>query len=275
MTGSLALVAALSAVASCGARPAAAPEPARHTASMTVLEGGGHGPQLCYAVMTSDPPQCDGPDVVGLDWAEVAHESSGGVKWGRYRLVGTWDGRRLTLTEPPGEPEATPAREPGRLDTPCPAPEGGWRAVDEATTTEKAMNKAVERARTAEDFAGAWFDRLDPAPTPVREEPIDAARHVVNLRFTGDLAARERWIREVWGGPLCLTPAERTEAELLAIQRDLGEEKDAGILATSPDPVTNRVNVSVWVVSDDLRRRLEDRYGAEAISIEGAFRPAG
>ncbi|TMR37748.1 hypothetical protein ETD85_06975 [Nonomuraea zeae] len=38
---------------------------ARYTAGLTVLEGGGHGPQLRTTVAESLPPQCAGPDVAG------------------------------------------------------------------------------------------------------------------------------------------------------------------------------------------------------------------
>ncbi|MEV0617968.1 hypothetical protein AB0I81_31910 [Nonomuraea sp. NPDC050404] len=268
----------MSAVASCGTEVARPPEPIRYTASIPVLEGDGHGPQLCPVLMTSDPPQCHGPDVLGWDWSKVEHESERGVKWGTYRVTGTWDGARLTLTEPPGEPdERKPPKEDGLgLDTPCPAPEGGWRVLDPARTTEKTMNRALERARTADDFAGAWLDRLAPMPPhPEEQMEVDAESYVINLRFTGDLAEREGWIREVWGGALCITAGQRTEAEMLAIQRRLEGVKDAGIVSTSANPITGKVVIGVWVADDGVRGRLEGEYGADAITVEGRLQPVG
>lgn len=220
-------LAATLALVSCGAQQAASP--ARYEASVTVLEGGGHGPQLCMAVAESLPPQCGGPDVVGWDWNQVKHESLHGGKWGSYRVVGTWDGARLTLTEPPGEPGPPKADPPGdRFAGACPEPEGGWRPVDPAKTTERTMHAAIERAGTAEAFAGAWIDRLGPEPDPVREQVLDARRYVVNLKFTGDLSGREAWIREVWGGALCVSGARHSQAELRAIQQEAAEEPEPG-----------------------------------------------
>lgn len=77
----------------------------RYRLSATVLESPGHGPQLCHAVAESYPPQCSGPDVVGWDWAAVeGEETASGTTWGVYEVTGTWDGTRLTLTEPAGPP---------------------------------------------------------------------------------------------------------------------------------------------------------------------------
>lgn len=88
---------ALAVLTACGA------EPVTYAAdAVAVLESPEHGPQLCAAVATSLPPRCEGPDVVGWDWSAVRHESVRGTKWGWYRVAGTWDGSRLTLTEPPG-----------------------------------------------------------------------------------------------------------------------------------------------------------------------------
>ncbi|MFG1702980.1 hypothetical protein ACFLIM_07290 [Nonomuraea sp. M3C6] len=271
-TAALGLVAALT-LASCGAQEAAAPP--RYQASLTVLEGGGHGPQLCSMVAQSLPPQCGGPDVVGWDWSKVAHESVRGVKWGSYRVVGTWDGARLTLTEPPGEPARADPEAEDRFASPCPEPEGGWRPIDPAKTTERTMKEAMERARTAEEFAGTWIDRLGPQPDPAKEEELDARRYVLNLRFTGDLSGREAWIREVWGGALCLTGAQRTETELHRIQRAIEAELAGGMVSTSPDEIANRVNAVVWLATDDLRRRLDEKYGGGAIALDGMLKPVG
>ncbi|WP_188190710.1 hypothetical protein [Nonomuraea sp. SYSU D8015] len=280
----LGLAAALT-ITSCGAQEvtshAPPTPPTRYQASLTVLEGGGHGPQLCQAVLESDPPQCGGPDVVGWDWSKVEHESRGGVKWGEYRVVGTWDGARLTLTEPPGEPVAE-RRDPATEDdfaSPCPEPEGGWRPVDPAKATQESLEKAMARAATAEEFAGAWIDQNFPDPAPTTPEEMekqgnDPKRLVLNLRFTGDLAGREKWIREVWGGALCVSGAQRSEAELREIQRQVeGELGEGGFTAVSSSVTRNRVEVAVWVATDDLRRRMDDKYGAGAVMVTGVLEP--
>ncbi|WP_406673857.1 hypothetical protein WBK31_35795 [Nonomuraea sp. N2-4H] len=108
---------ALLALTACGGGDTTTAEPVTYAAdSVTVLESPEHGPQLCSTVAESLPPQCSGPDVVGWDWSKVRHESHGGTTWGQYRVVGTWDGAKLTLTEPPGP--ATSGRRRSRASAP-------------------------------------------------------------------------------------------------------------------------------------------------------------
>ncbi|MGP3954640.1 hypothetical protein ACTWPT_01485 [Nonomuraea sp. 3N208] len=273
-TAALGLAAALT-ITSCGTESAASPAPPpRYEASLTVLEGGGHGPQLCMAVADSLPPQCGGPDVVGWDWSKVKHESLRDVKWGEYRVVGTWDGGKLTLTEPPGEPVRGQEDPEGqdRFASPCPEPAGGWRPVEPAKTTERTMKEAIERARTVKEFAGAWIDRLGTEPDPEQEETLDARKYVVNLRFTGDLQGREGWIREVWGGALCVTGARHSEAELQRIQREAETAVGDGLVSASTDEITNQVKVATWVAGDDLRRKLDQKYGAGVVVLDSVLK---
>ncbi|MGV9380753.1 hypothetical protein ACWDRB_33400 [Nonomuraea sp. NPDC003707] len=270
-TAALGLLTTL-ALAGCGASEAAAPP--RYEASLTVLEGGGHGPQLCMMIMESLPPQCSGPDVVGWDWNKVDHESQGGVKWGDYRVVGTWDGARLTLTEPPGpSAKAAPARQVD-FTSPCPAPEGGWRPVDPAKATQQAMEQAMSRAGAVEEFAGAWIDQSymegKPAESPEANDPL---RLVLNLKFTGDLSGREAWIREVWGGALCVSGAARSESELREIQRQVEAELGGGLVSASTNVLRNQVDVLVWAATDEQRRGIEAKHGAGAVALDGVLKP--
>jgi hypothetical protein len=273
-TAALGFAAALT-ITSCGAQAAVPELSPRYEASLTVLEGGGHGPQLCSMVAESLPPQCGGPDVVGWDWSKVEHESQGGVKWGEYRVVGTWGGARLTLTEPPGKP-VRGQEDPGgsdRFASPCPEPAGGWRPVDPARTTERTMNEAIERARSAKEFAGAWLDRLGPEPGPEQEQTSDARKYVVNLRFTGDLQGREQWIREVWGGALCVTGARHSEAELRAIQQEAEKAVGDDLVSASTDEIGNRVTVTTWLAGDDLRRQFDQKHGAGVVVFDSMLKP--
>jgi hypothetical protein len=247
----------------------------RYTASLTVLEGQGHGPQLCEVVAISNPPQCGGPDVVGWSWDSVPHESLSGVRWGWYEVVGTWDGSRLTLTEPPREPTAPDGVPPASRDdlkSPCPEPEGGWRAIEPDRTTQKAMERAIERASEVKAFAGAWIDSHflgSHFPTD-SDEPMNV---VLNLRFTGDPQSREAWIREVWGGPLCLSRAERDLGELTAIQARVASEK--GVISTSTGEARGMVRVRLWLATDELRERLDREHGKGAVQVESVLRPVG
>lgn len=248
----------------------------RYGASTMVLESPDHGPQLCLGgVADSYPPQCGGPDVVGWDWDEVdGEEAESGTTWGEYAVVGTWDGERLTLTEPPGPPgPRTSLLERGQdLSTPCPTPPGGWAVVDE--TKLGGQGAAFEYANTQPDYAGGW---LDQSINPASQEPIDEsamndpAKLVLNLRFTGDLERHEAEVREVWGGALCVTEADRTVEELQRIQREVQDE--LGALFSVADQVEGTVKVGVTVEKPGLQASLDERYGKGVVEIIGALRP--
>ncbi len=95
-----------------------------------VLENAEHGPQLCYMVQDSYPPQCEGPDIVGWDWPAVEAESASGTTWGNYRITGIWDGARFTLTESATAGTGTSYPDGGYdFSAPCPEPSGGWPAL--------------------------------------------------------------------------------------------------------------------------------------------------
>jgi hypothetical protein len=282
--------AALLAVAACaapgvdGVTPAGPPSEQRYQVAATVLESPEHGPQLCQAVATSLPPQCGGPDIVGWDWEAVESESAGGTTWGAYQLVGTWDGERFTLSEParPAGPESAAGAVPGTPDfvSPCPEPDGGWRPHDPARATVQAQEEALARAAQAPDYAGAWLDQsyLDDLdvdrddPTAVEELANDPTRLVLNVRFTGNPQEREQWIRQVWGGALCVTTATRTLQELLDIQQELHRDYP-DLLGSGVDEVGNAVVAQVPVASPELQRQLDDRYGEGAVILDGWLQP--
>lgn len=251
-------------------------EEQRYTASTMVLESPNHGPQLCLGgVADSYPPQCGGPDVVGWDWGAVeGEEAESGTTWGDYTLVGTWDGERLSLTEPPGPPgPATPIRSGERdFSTPCPPPPGGWAVVDESKLD--GQGAAFEYANGQPDHAGGW---LDQSLNPASDEPIDEAamndpaKLILNLRFTGDLERHEAEVREVWGGALCVTEGEHTVAELQRIQHELGNELD--IVGSVADQLEGVVEVLIAVEEPGLQDRLDERYGKGVVEVIGALRP--
>lgn len=243
------------ALGACSTQHAARVQP-RYEADLTVLEGGGHGPQLCGYVNTSMPPQCSGPDVRGWDWNKTHHEAQGGVLWGDYHVVGTWDGSRFTLTEPPGSPGPQPTQV-ADFSSPCPAPPGGWRAVDPAKATQDAQQAAIDRAKTAKEYAGAW---------------IDQGPGVLNLMFTGDLTGREAWIRQVWGGGLCVSGAAHSDKELSTIQSRL-EREQPGFVAIGASVRENRVDLMVWVATPEKQHELDAEFGAGLVALSGMLRP--
>jgi hypothetical protein len=250
--------------------------------TLSVLESPEHGPQLCSGMADSLPPQCGGPDIVGWSWDDVdGEETVGGTTWGAYELVGTWDGGRFTLTERPAPP--APIDHWGDLDfaSPCPAPEGGWAVVDPAKATQAALDAAGSRAQARDDFAGMWVDQ---SINPASGEPIegledelalnDPMKLVLNVRVTGDVAATEQDLREVWGGALCVSPAERTRDELTGIQDEVTDElADTGLFqGSSSDEVHGVVEVETFV-DGGLQDQLDARYGPGVVELTALLQP--
>lgn len=243
----------------------------------TVLESPDHGPQLCLGgVMDSYPPQCEGVDLVGWDWtAADGEETANGTSWGSYAVTGTWDGTRLTVTAV-GAPEAAaqPPVEDQNFMTPCDPPAGGWVVVDADTATDEAMQRALADASAEADYAGAWVDQsINPASDDGAENELnDPTKLVLNVMFTGDLDRHEAEIRAVWGGPLCVSSAPRSQSELLEIQAALTSEP--GVLGSAPDDRAGTLEVSV-VVDDGLQARMDQTYGPGVVVVMPALVPVG
>lgn len=252
----------------------------RYTATATVLESPGHGPQLCLGgVAESYPPQCGGPDVIGWDWDEVpSEESAHGTTWGSYQVVGTWDGESLTLTQPPSEPKPPEDVDDDgdRFATPCPEPEGGWQVVDPAKATDEAMQQAIAYAEAQPSVGGVWIDQsINPAAQgdEIDEERMnDPTRLVLNVTFTENLTTHEAAMRERWGGPLCVSQTSASMAELDEIRDQVQAELGDRITYSSIDVVDGQVGLGV-TVDDGLQQRLDERYGEGVVTVDAALRP--
>ena len=247
----------------------------RFAVTATVLESPEHGPQLCSAVAESYPPQCNGPDIVGWDWSTVPAESVAGTTWGEYRLVGTFDGERFTLTEPAtvAEPGDAPAwtLEPD-FTPPCDEPADGWVAADPATATAEALQEAFARASAISTYAGGWINQPDDDPDQTPDQ-TDPSRTVLVLRFTGDgLEEHAQQIREVWGGPLCVASAQRTEAELFDLQQRASADLP-GLVSSAVDVVRNAVNVTLLRATTDQQAAFDAEYGDGLVVLFGMLEP--
>jgi hypothetical protein len=179
-------------------------------------------------LLESNPLQGGGPVVTNWDWSGVSgHQSLAGTTWGDYTLTGTYDGDSFTMTRPPvpGIPGDGGGEESASSDefaAPCPEPAGGWRVVDPSRTTYEAMETTFAAARSLDGYAGAWMDQsINPAsgsPAKNAERLMnDPTRLIINVTVTGDSTAAEAKLRETWGGALCVSPAQYTEAELLHV----------------------------------------------------------
>lgn len=250
-----------------------------------VLDKQGAGPQLCAAVLTSLPPQCEGLPVAGLDWDDVPWaESAGDTTWAEVHASGTFDGKVFTLTEPPAAPEPLPDLFPDRdFTTPCSQPDGGWAVSD--PSSELAFEAARTYAEAQPDFAGLWVDQLL-APGERENEEHDPGVFVANFTFTGDLDRHRAALAGIYGGPSCVSLGPRPLADLCALQarvfETLGgpEAEAAGIygrfgMSGSANQFRGVVEVSVMVVTGDgAQAWLDEEFGPGLVEVRSYLRPA-
>lgn len=296
-SGALALLAAL-ALTACAAVPSGAPtstaEPTGivETARMATVLDDGTGPQLCLGpIAMSYPPQCGGPAITGWDWADWtgAYTEASGVRWGAFWVAGHYDEESdaFTVTDAePGDEHVWPETEQTAWDfsSPCSAPAGGWAVRDAALTTAATLDAALSYAATSPGYASAWVDQ---SPNPLwNTEPAtdegwaeyeaamnDPLLTILNVRTSGDVAALETALQERWGGMLCVSAAERSEAELGVIQEELTAGALGRPLSAGTDAVSGRVLVDVMVDDGTLQQAADERYGAGLVVVTAALVP--
>lgn len=258
----------------------------RYFVEGTLLDKEGVGPQLCNFVNTSLPPQCRGLPVSGVDWEAVpGAESAGDTTWATVRLVGTFDGSTLVLTEPPTAPLGIdPPYEAQDFTSPCPEPEGGWAVRDPALADGADWNRARMYAEAQPGFAGLWVDQLL-EPGERENEEHDAATFVANVTFTADLAQHRTALEEIYGGPLCVSHGERPLAELRAVQDTVfdvlstPEAVEAGIYAgygMGSSSNQFRGVVEAWVIvitNPDAQAWIDDQFGPGWVEIHSHLQP--
>lgn len=252
----------------------------------TVLDEGA-GPVLCLGgVMTSLPPQCDGPAVAAWSWDERPHETAGGVKWGDYTMVGVWDGTTFTPAEVrETTPEDWPEDDTRALfASRCEEPDGGWTPVDPATTTGETLASAHEVAARLPDYALSWGDqtinpRWDEAQDldgggesalEVERAMNDPRYTVLNVAVTDDLARAEQAVREVWGGALCVTRFANTEDRLREVADALGDLP--GGLGRGYGTISNTVEISVVHDDGSIQAWADEEFGAGVVTVTSALR---
>lgn len=264
-----------------GGAPSREPAPAGAltTRSPATVLDAGDGAQVCLGgVMESFPPQCQGVPLSGWDWAdhEGAYEEAGPARWGDFTVTGTFDGTTLTVTDAvPGAPGTGSGDVPEPdFSSPCPEPAGGWADDPLPLFADEAVLAA---ARARADYAGGWVTQRDPRSAEevdqlVADDPeAGLVPPVVNIRVTGDPAAAEADLRPLWDGPLCVTAAERTEAELVEIQTEVTAVD--GVLGSGPDTLTGTLDVQVVHDDGTFQAELDERYGAGVVRVESALVP--
>ncbi|NPC40943.1 hypothetical protein [Nocardioides sp. zg-1230] len=243
------------ATATTGEAPTPVPDGEVRTSGLvTVLDSGG-GPEMCLgAVAESYPPQCGGPALADFDWGDVGSEEAGGVTWGQYALTGTYDGTTFTVTD------AIPAalydvmKQPGAggLDPAC----------DVATTTdpEKAtpedMDATLAAASALPTYASSWL-----------------SNGTISVAVTGDAEAAESTLRETWGGLLCVTVVEKSDADLNEVNQELQAALGDQLL-TSGSSAPDSLDAQVVYDDGSIQEWADATYGDGLVRISSSLVPA-
>lgn len=265
---------------SAGPMPTDVPPPmGKVSASGTVMDTG--RPELCLgAVADSYPPQCGGLPIKGWDWSTVAasdYTREGDVRWGEFEVVGRYDGTSFILDQAtpwePGTGDVDP--EPDQFKTPCPEPDGGWRVLDPAKVDREDLERVMARASQLDGYGVAWLDTSRDPRTPEQMDKDaaagreDTSLYIVNVAVTGDVEAAEDELRDLWGGGLCVSKAEHTDAELQAIADELNELPG---MSSSGSGITY-VDVSVLWDDGSLQAWADQKYGEGLVRITSLLRP--
>jgi hypothetical protein len=237
-----------------GAAPQPVPDgPVRTRGLVTVLDPG-TGPELCLgAVAESYPPQCGGPAIEGWEWGDMGFEEASGVTWGSYAVTGTFDGTTFTATDaiPAAlyDAMAEPPEEP--LGAACEDPE----TTDTKKVTPEDMDATLSAASALPGYASAWL-----------------SGNTINVAVTEGADAAEETLRQTWGGPLCVTTVERTEADLNAINQELQAALPTLLTSGSYSPDS----LDAQVVFDDgsIQEWADATYGEGLVRISSALVPA-
>lgn len=265
-------IAALSLTA-CAESESSAEDSPLLQADATVLESAEHGPQLCLgAVLTSLPPQCGGPPIIGWSWDLVGDEESvGNTTWGAWHVTGTYDGSGFTLRDVSETDGAHGDVDPPPL--PCPEPDGGWQ-VDGQGQGDATFGAVERDLEDLDAFAGLWVYPIGGAART--EEEATGQRYVLVVAFTADPDTFEPRIRRRWRGPLCLTQHPRSIDDLRRIQREFRDEVfdqlDLKPLAFGVDVAGNVFSATVVYLDDATRREVARRYG-EAVRLDSRLTP--
>lgn len=238
------------------------------TSQQVLVSDDGSGVRMCSSGISDlvGPPTCDAYTVTGWDWEGVPDsEVQDGVRWGSYRVVGTFDGSTFAVEE-----ATRPDPEPDEWDfeIPCPTPEGGWRVADPGRTTQDAMLGIGRLEEEVPGFAMVAVSTSSGEPGP--RDPLDT---VVSLYVAGDPAAAETIVRRSWGGMLCVTEVEHSHAELARIQKQLLDVPGMSEVGSgNPD---NQVELTVFHDDGSIQRWADQEYGEGVVVVESILQPVG
>ena len=239
-----------------------------------VIQVADDAPQFCLGSVTeSYPPQCSGPALDGLDWAQMPEsEEALGTRWGSARLVGTYDGQMFTLTEAPSEPtfQSEPDGDVGSQarEQVCDDPFAAGGADYDGRSEESFMDgqDLIEAVSSDPAFVGAYTTD-------------DGSVYNVLIAQGADVNGIEAQAQDAWPGGLCVqTTDAATRQQVLAAQDMVAEAAVPEVRATEA-AVEGGLDVTVLLADEAtigaVLEALAGTLDEGDITIRGALVPVG
>jgi hypothetical protein len=275
-----------------GSAPATRSEPPAalselYEANGTVLEnrggevGAAHGPALCVGmVLTSLPPQCGDVPITNWDWNAVSgEERRAGVIWGDYHVVGTYDGKRFTVTKVGPVERTEYVDDDPRNELPCPEPAGGWDMSDPEAIDQGQTDAFFSYAQRQAEYVDGWVHQLL-GPEELEGHEEDELPVVPVAIFTGDSERHEAELRKRWPGDLCVVERDvRPYKELVKIRAKAeGDLERMGLQMLTSAGGSLGTAAEIEVVLDrggKGQAEFDRRYGPGMIKLTSALQPVG
>ena len=235
----------------------------RYAVDTKVGRDTGHNAALCILPTTLMGSDCAGPKIT--NWG--ASKS-----FGDYHLVGTYDGKVFTLTEPPVA-DKIPRPTTPHIDAPCPAPPGGWHATDTTKIGLTDFQAFQASAQGAPDFAGLWMANTSASA------PVNDFQHtqVTVVAYTGDIARHRSELAAIWGGPVCVVQHAHPYTQLQMIMNDLSANGDTTfgtqMISVGPYEVDNDVRYDVVAATPATQAALDRHYGPGLVKVSSVLQP--
>lgn len=228
-------------------------------------------PHLCLGmVLTSLPPQCGGPTLLGdFSWEDMPHNDVSGTRWtdDSYTVRGRYDADddSFTLTHPI---VPAPVAEPGdqgdgeglSFPTLCDDP---LRGADQGPVGMENTDRLLQEAEKL-PLVGIW---------------VSNGSDAFEVLVRGDAEAAHARLRTVWGGKLCVASSDAaTEAERVAAMERIQDALPDGSLThasggSGVDPV---VEVGVVHLDDATEQMILEAAGEGiGVRIDSVFTPVG
>ena len=119
-----------------------------------------------------------------------------------------------------------------------------------------------------------WQDYIDGDwSLEVQQALNDPALTILNVGVTDDLARAEAAVREVWGGPLCVSRLANTQARLREVAEELGDLP--GNLTPQFGSIANRVDLPVIHDDGSIQAWVDEEYGPDVVVVTSALEPVG